>query len=157
MRLLISNRFAPSLIVVLLVFISTFLLPQRRAFADDAVTLPVGKAFISPSAGMDQRRYYGHMTVEDRNGVIAPWHKSGNGLCDERVRIAAETLRRYPWIQPPRSETCVPEYLLTDVTQAHIAPCVSGIVGKHSGVLFGRVAPSSQNGSDGCASAPAPS
>ena len=47
--------------------------------------------------------------------------------------------------------------LWTDVTQAHIAPCVSGIVGKHSGVLFGRVAPSSQNGSDGCASAPAPS
>ena len=46
---------------------------------------------------------------------------------------------------------------ITDVTQAHIAPCVSGIVGKHSGVLFGRVAPSSQNGSDGCASAPAPS
>ena len=43
-------------------------------------------------------RYYGHPKVEDRYGVIAPWYHGLNGQADFRVRIAAETLKRYPWV-----------------------------------------------------------
>ena len=42
--------------------------------------------------------FYAHDAVADSNGVIAPWHKGLNGQCNLRVRIAAETLNRYPWI-----------------------------------------------------------
>jgi len=58
-------------------------------------------------------QYYAHDAVEDHHGVIAPWYQGQNGVCDLRVRIAAETLRRYPWTEPARSETRVPEYLLS--------------------------------------------
>jgi hypothetical protein len=43
------------------------------------------------------KKYFAHPAVEDRNGVIAPWYGGQNGQCDFRVRIAAETLKRYPW------------------------------------------------------------
>ncbi|HJN14840.1 MAG TPA: hypothetical protein QGH10_05090, partial [Armatimonadota bacterium] len=42
-------------------------------------------------------RYYAHEAVEDEHGVIAPWYAGQNGQCDLRARIAAETLKRYPW------------------------------------------------------------
>ena len=43
------------------------------------------------------KKYFAHPAVEDRDGVIAPWYRGQNGQCDFRVRIAAETLKRYPW------------------------------------------------------------
>jgi hypothetical protein len=64
-------------------------------------------------AATRQKRYYAHDAVEDAGGVIAPWYQGQNGLCDLRVRIAAETLRRYPWIDPSRSAASVPEYLFS--------------------------------------------
>ena len=67
----------------------------------------------SLNAATRQKHYYAHDTVEDRQGVIAPWYRGQNGLCDLRVRIAADTLRRYPWLGPPRSPAVVPEYLLS--------------------------------------------
>ena len=51
----------------------------------------------SLSAATIKPRYYGHETVLDEHGVIAPWYRELNGQCDWRVRIAAETLKRYPW------------------------------------------------------------
>jgi hypothetical protein len=44
--------------------------------------------------------YFAHPAVEDSDGVIAPWYRGLNGQCDFRVRIAAETLKRYPWTTP---------------------------------------------------------
>ena len=41
------------------------------------------------------RKYFAHPGIEDRYGVIAPWYRGQNGQCD--FRIAAETLKRYPW------------------------------------------------------------
>ena len=41
--------------------------------------------------------------VEDRHGVIAPWYGGQNGQCDFRVRVSAETLKRYPWADKPKA------------------------------------------------------
>src|SRR5262245_58737267 len=68
----------------------------------------------SPSfAGPTQKRYYGHDAVTDKNGVIAPWYKQLNGQCDFRVRIAAETLKRYPWTTTNNAIAAFPDYLFT--------------------------------------------
>ena len=40
--------------------------------------------------------YYAHPAVADAHGVIAPWYRRQNGQFDYRVRIAMETLKRYP-------------------------------------------------------------
>jgi hypothetical protein len=55
-------------------------------------------------------RYFAHEAVEDADGVIAPWYKGQNGQCDFRVRIAAETLKRYPWVTTDRAAGTAPEY-----------------------------------------------
>ena len=48
------------------------------------------------------KHYFAHDAVEDRYGVIAPWYKGQNGQFDLRVRIAAETMKRYPWTRPTK-------------------------------------------------------
>ena len=45
--------------------------------------------------------YYAHDAVLDRHGVVAPWYTGFNGQLDWRARIAAETLKRYPWTDKP--------------------------------------------------------
>lgn len=55
-------------------------------------------------------RYYAHKTVEDQYGVIAPWYRGQNGQFDYRARIAAETLRRYPWVTTKTAATTAPAY-----------------------------------------------
>jgi hypothetical protein len=62
-------------------------------------------------SGAQQTHYYAHETVEDAHGVIAPWCQGQNGQFDLRVRIAAETLKRYPWATPPKSCVAAPEYV----------------------------------------------
>ncbi len=56
-------------------------------------------------AATTQERYYAHETVEDEHGVIAPWYRGQNGQCDYRIRLAADTLKRYPWYGPPIAVT----------------------------------------------------
>ena len=58
-----------------------------------------------------QARYFAHDAVEDRHGVIAPWYKALNGQCDFRVRVAAETLKRYPWATNPKTGLPAPDYM----------------------------------------------
>lgn len=65
------------------------------------------------------RRYYAHEAVLDQYGVIAPWYKQLNGQCDFRVRIAAETLKRYPWTTKENAIAVYPDYLFT--SKWHIA------------------------------------
>jgi hypothetical protein len=62
-------------------------------------------------AATTQPSYFAHKTVEDRNGVIAPWFSGQNGQCDFRVRVCAETLKRYPWALPPKAPVAAPEYV----------------------------------------------
>jgi len=58
-----------------------------------------------------QARYFAHAAVEDRRGVIAPWYKGQNGQCDFRVRVAAETMKRYPWATAPKTGLPAPDYI----------------------------------------------
>jgi Malectin domain len=65
------------------------------------------------SAATTLPRYYGHDAVLDKNGVIAPWYRQLNGQCDFRVRVAAETLKRYPWTTINNAVAAYPDYLFT--------------------------------------------
>ena len=65
------------------------------------------------SAASVQERYYGHAAVHDAHGVIAPWYRGLNGQCDLRVRIAAETLKRYPWTTATNAIAVYPHYVFT--------------------------------------------
>src|SRR6185436_20205556 len=58
-----------------------------------------------------QKHYYAHDAIEDEHGVIAPWYRGQNGQMDWRVRIAAETLKRYPWTKPGQAPRQLPEYM----------------------------------------------
>ncbi|MHC4122942.1 MAG: malectin domain-containing carbohydrate-binding protein [Planctomycetota bacterium] len=62
-------------------------------------------------AATTRKQYFAHDAVEDKYGVIAPWYKGLNGQCDFRVRIAAETLKRYPWTEP-NEIVDVPAYMV---------------------------------------------
>lgn len=66
-----------------------------------------GAAIAQPT----QARYFAHDAVEDGHGVIAPWYKGLNGQCDFRVRVAAETLKRYPWATNPKTGLPAPDYM----------------------------------------------
>ena len=62
-------------------------------------------------------RYYAHEAVQDRFGVIAPWYAGQNGQCDLRVRIAAETLKRYPWATGSGGVSPAPHYVYSGAWQ----------------------------------------
>ncbi len=57
------------------------------------------------------KKYFAHAIVEDRDGVIAPWYHGQNGQLDFRVRIAAETLKRYPWAEKPATVMAAPHFV----------------------------------------------
>ncbi|NLX13121.1 MAG: hypothetical protein GXY44_05615 [Phycisphaerales bacterium] len=65
----------------------------------------------SASAATTLNHYYAHDAVEDEHGVIAPWYTGQNGQCDARIRVAAETLKRYPWTDPHKTPRSLPEYI----------------------------------------------
>ncbi|HEY5914050.1 MAG TPA: malectin domain-containing carbohydrate-binding protein [Verrucomicrobiae bacterium] len=64
-----------------------------------------------------QSRYYAHEAVHDQYGVVAPWYHGLNGQCDFRVRIAAETLKRYPWTTRTNAITEYPAYVFSGFWQ----------------------------------------
>ncbi|MFA6543113.1 MAG: malectin domain-containing carbohydrate-binding protein [Limisphaerales bacterium] len=72
-----------------------------------------GMASLPVSAAEVQNRYYGHEAVHDELGVIAPWYRGLNGQCDLRVRIAAETMKRYPWTTAANAIAVYPHYVFT--------------------------------------------
>lgn len=79
-----------------------------------AAFLSFGVVAVSPLyAATVQERYYGHEAVHDAHGVIAPWYRGLNGQCDLRVRIAAETLKRYPWTTTTNAIAAYPDYVFT--------------------------------------------
>ncbi|WP_018625945.1 malectin domain-containing carbohydrate-binding protein [Niabella aurantiaca] len=70
-------------------------------------------SFVDHSAATGKLHYYAHDAVLDAQGVIAPWYKQPNGQCDFRVRIAAETLKRYPWTNKENAIAAYPHYLFS--------------------------------------------
>lgn len=62
-------------------------------------------------------QYYAHPAVLDDHGVIAPWFSGAGGQADFRVRVAAETLKRYPWTEPGGAPVPAPHYLWSGAWQ----------------------------------------
>ena len=74
--------------------------------------LAILAGLATPSlAATTQTRYFAHEAVADRQGVIAPWYPGQNGLVDYRVRVAAEFLKRYPWVGTDRSVMAGPHWV----------------------------------------------
>jgi hypothetical protein len=67
---------------------------------------------FTPSEALAAQRYFAHEAVEDSHGVIAPWYKGLNGQLDYRARIAAETMKRYPWTVSPQTGFAAPDYVM---------------------------------------------
>jgi hypothetical protein len=71
------------------------------------LSMGVGPVEGAPPA----RKYFAHPAVEDGDGVIAPWYRGQNGQCDFRIRVAAETLKRYPWADKDLAVMAAPHYV----------------------------------------------
>ena len=92
------------------------------------------------------KKYFAHPVVEDRYGVIAPWYRGQNGQCDFRVRVAAETLKRYPWTEPGQAAVPAPHFVFNGTWSIqpdgtiHVNPALSdwnnGDVGQRSASLL---------------------
>jgi hypothetical protein len=100
---------------------------------------------VTSLAAARQDHYYAYPTVEDANGVIAPWYTGLNGQFDYRVRIAAETLKRYPWAMPPKSPLAAPEYVFNgtwqispegDITVPDLRDWDNGDLGQRAAYVF---------------------
>ncbi len=59
------------------------------------------------------KRVYAHQAVVDGEGVIASWRGGSGDLLDFRVRVAAGTMKRYPWTDTSRAVAALPEYLFS--------------------------------------------
>jgi hypothetical protein len=102
------------------------------------------------SCSANLAHYYGHDAVIDHYGVIAPWYHQPNGQCDFRIRIAAETLKRYPWTTTDKAVAAYPDYLFTSnwaidpdgkITPKHLGDWSNGDLGQRAtSVLKGMVA-----------------
>jgi hypothetical protein len=55
--------------------------------------------------------YYAHRTELDANGVIAPWYHGLNGQIDERLNIAVNVYKRYPWVDKPKAVMAAPDFV----------------------------------------------
>jgi hypothetical protein len=55
--------------------------------------------------------YYAHPAVLDPNGVIAPWYQGLNGQLDERLNIAVNVYKRYPWVDKPKAVMAAPDFI----------------------------------------------
>lgn len=74
---------------------------------------PLLIGIAAADAGTTQKHYYAHDAVEDEHGVIAPWYTGQNGQLDLRIRIAAETLKRYPWTDKSKAVAALPEFIFS--------------------------------------------
>jgi len=55
--------------------------------------------------------YYAHATELDSYGVIAPWYHGLNGQLDERLHMAVDVYKRYPWVDKPKAVMAAPDFI----------------------------------------------
>ena len=70
-----------------------------------------GRSAATAADAQAVKKYFAHPAVEDRDGVIAPWYRGQNGQVDFRVRVAAETLKRYPWADKAMAVMAAPHFV----------------------------------------------
>src|SRR5208282_6729882 len=75
-----------------------------RLLATVAVCFPAQAATNLPS-------YYAHPAEVDSYGVIAPWYHGLNGQVDERLNIAVNVYKRYPWVDKPKAVMAAPDFV----------------------------------------------
>ena len=91
---------------------------NHNGLSAQALSFLLAVAMVAPAfAATVQPRYYAHEAVHDKHGVIAPWYRGLNGQCDYRVRIAAETLKRYPWTTRTNAIAEYPTYVFSGFWQ----------------------------------------
>lgn len=122
---------------------------MRKPHVLPIVLIALGCASSPVTAASTKAHYYGHDVVVDAHGVITPWYKGLNGQCDLRVRIAAETLKRYPWTTTNTAIAAYPDYVFSGhwqiTTKGMIVPQTpsdwdNGDIGQRStSVLMGLV------------------
>jgi hypothetical protein len=79
------------------------------------VTILASLLLQTAHAATTQAQYYGHPAREDSNGVIAPWYSGLNGQMDFRVRVSADTLKRYPWADTDKAVMAAPHFVYTSM------------------------------------------
>jgi hypothetical protein len=86
-------------------------------------------------AASELEAYYAHPRQEDADGVIAPWHKGQNGPLDERLRIAIDVCKRYPWVLTDKAVMAAPDFVynshwrITDDGEIQIPPTTDWMCG----------------------------
>lgn len=81
-------------------------------FRQTMVVFILASTVLAAHAGEERYdNYFGHAAQTDKYGVIAPWYKGQNGQFDQRVQIAADTLKRYPWTPKGEHLTPAPEFI----------------------------------------------
>jgi len=126
---------------------------SRRKFALSGLLIVTSllPAVVRAEGTKPSGKYFAHPVAEDRYGVIAPWYRGLNGQCDFRVRIAAETLKRYPWADTGATSAPGPHFIFNGHWGIHddgsivAAPNLSdwdnGDIGQRSAsLLFGLAA-----------------
>lgn len=68
-------------------------------------------AWTNAPAATNLPAYYAHTAVQDEYGVIAPWYQGLNGQLDERLNIAINVYRRYPWVDKPKAVMAAPDFV----------------------------------------------
>ena len=84
-----------------------------RRFVAPARLLTTGVAVLFTNAlpAATLPAYYAHDTAVDAQGVIAPWYQGLNGQLDERVNIAVNVYKRYPWVDKPKAVMAAPDFV----------------------------------------------
>ena len=66
---------------------------------------------FTASAATNLPSYYAHQAVLDEHGVLAPWYHGLNGQLDERLNIAVNVYKRYPWVDKPKAVMAAPDFV----------------------------------------------
>ncbi len=73
--------------------------------------LSAAAALTQSLAATNLPAYYAHPAELDGYGVIAPWHHGLNGQLDERLNIAVNVYKRYPWVDQPKAVMAAPDFI----------------------------------------------
>ncbi|HUD84156.1 MAG TPA: hypothetical protein VMQ67_11665, partial [Candidatus Saccharimonadales bacterium] len=72
---------------------------------------PAVAVCIHAPAATNLPSYYAHPAELDSYGVIAPWYHGLNGQVDERLNIAVNVYKRYPWVDKPKAVMAAPDFI----------------------------------------------
>ncbi|MGP8199215.1 MAG: malectin domain-containing carbohydrate-binding protein [Limisphaerales bacterium] len=75
------------------------------------LVLATAAACLNTPAATNLPSYYAHPAALDSDGVIAPWYQGLNGQLDERLNIAVNVYKRYPWVDKPKAVMAAPDFI----------------------------------------------